>query len=627
MSDLDALIEHCHNWAESLHAAIGSGGVYIFGSAVQRGGDQFDPGRSDLDLVVIIPSNLLAAHERTEWLVHLYKLKHELEVSLIPMLGRADASTQIVSVVPLTAYELRRDIHKSRVRNFFRANAFTDLLESATAAPLLRRAPARVHDLTRHVSESVQDIRNKFLSVSASGGRPLHSPSDRDPVPKDLMRQAAMATSVGGRTAKDADFDVKHGLDKLTRFVYDRAELDPSYAELSDWISIRRGARGSAVELAPERYLLLAEVIFDMSRRRPRSRRKARGARDKVKGRRAARRGQEDQITRVNGYKLFYYRQNHKLTLTALARTAGVPKSLLWRLERVYQKKGKLDSSWFHPCERKVLARLESALGCQGQLEAGKQDDFLTRYMIFYKTNRGVLPSERRNPDSLAVSFETRAVVFDFDGTLTQSADHRTTWEKVWVTLGYSTERCSELHRRFQQKEFTHQQWCDMTRDAFRARGLQQHHILGIAKDISLVSGVAEAIATLRGRGIKLYILSGSIKSIIRYVLGDLHAEFEEIRANELVFDSSGSLSEIQGTPFDFEGKATYLKRVVEDLRLSPSDLLFVGNSCNDVFASQSGARTLCVNARFTDPDNPEHWTYAIREMSNLNEIMRFVQV
>jgi hypothetical protein len=74
-----------------------------------------------------------------------------------------------------------------------------------------------------------------------------------------------------------------------------------------------------------------------------------------------------------------------------------------------------------------------------------------------------------------------------------------------------------------------------------------------------------------------------------------LHAEFEEIRANEIVFDSSGIISEIQGTSFDFEGKAVFLKRVIEDLRLSPSDVLFVWNSCNNVFTSQSGVRTLCV--------------------------------
>lgn len=121
--------------------------------------------------------------------------------------------------------------------------------------------------------------------------------------------------------------------------------------------------------------------------------------------------------------------------------------------------------------------------------------------------------------------------------------------------------------------------------------------------------------------------MSGSIKSLIRFVLGDLYGEFEEIKANELIFNDSGGIERIEGTAYDFEGKATFIKRIIQDYGLSPSDVLFVGNDCNDVFASQSGARTLCVNARLTDPANKEHWTYAIGEMVNLNQILRFVQL
>jgi len=338
----------------------------------------------------------------------------------------------------------------------------------------------------------------------------------------------------------------------------------------------------------------------------------------------AARRSE---LVRVNGYKLFYFRANHKLSFASLARLTGLQPALLRKLEKVKQEKGALKESSFNVCERNALDRLEEALACRGTLLAGKADDFLTQYMQFYYIYKTAKPGPVRGDQPPPLAFKTRAVVFDFDGTLTRSDDDRTTWEKIWVMLGYSIKDCADLHLRFQRKEFSHQIWCDRTRDKFRVKALTTEQLKSIAREIHLVDGVRETVETLRKEGVNLFILSGSIRSIIQEILGDLRTEFEEIKANEVLFDAQGIISQIQGTPYDFEGKATFLKRLIEDWQLSPMDVLFVGNSCNDVFASQSGVRTLCVNPKFTDPANEEHWTYAIREMVNLKEVMDFIEL
>ena len=121
-------------------------------------------------------------------------------------------------------------------------------------------------------------------------------------------------------------------------------------------------------------------------------------------------------------------------------------------------------------------------------------------------------------------------------------------------------------------------------------------------------------------------MLSGSIKQVIRVALGDLYELFEEVKANEIRFDSSGLMDGIIGTRYDFQGKAEFLRDVISDQRLSPLDVLYVGNSSNDVWASESGARTLCVNPHMTNPDIEEHWTYAIKEMTDLRQIMKFIE-
>jgi len=60
---------------------------------------------------------------------------------------------------------------------------------------------------------------------------------------------------------------------------------------------------------------------------------------------------------------------------------------------------------------------------------------------------------------------------------------------------------------------------------------------------------------------------------------------------------------------------------------LSELDVLFVGNSLNDIYASRSGARTLCVNPHLTNPEIEEHWTYCIPEMRNLKQILQHVKI
>jgi len=123
----------------------------------------------------------------------------------------------------------------------------------------------------------------------------------------------------------------------------------------------------------------------------------------------------------------------------------------------------------------------------------------------------------------------------------------------------------------------SHQEWCDITRDHFREAHFSRKDLKDVAKSITLIPGTREVLESLRARDIKLYILSGSIKQIIYEVLGDLRGYFEDIRANDISFDSSGIIRKISGTLYDFEGKATFLSRIIAENEYSPFDVLFVG--------------------------------------------------
>lgn len=334
-----------------------------------------------------------------------------------------------------------------------------------------------------------------------------------------------------------------------------------------------------------------------------------------------------DTKIRINSYKLFFLRSQENMSFGEFSKKTGVDRDMLRKLEKVNRKSDYLEPKIFPLCEIEIVEKIEASLNCRNYLRIGRADDYLSIYIQYYATYKGKRPEKVRPLSSQLTLFPTRAVVFDFDGTLTHSREDVTTWEKIWLALGYDINDCSRYHREFSEKRITHSEWCDITRDSFRERGLRETQLQDLAKTIELVPGTEEVLFFLHKNRVRLYILSGSIRQIIKHVLGELYELFDDVEANDLFFDKTGTLTKIKGTKYDFEGKAEYLTTLIRDNHFSPLEVLFVGNSCNDVWASRSGARTLCVNPRFTDPNNIEHWSYCLRRMDDLRSILNMINL
>lgn len=334
---------------------------------------------------------------------------------------------------------------------------------------------------------------------------------------------------------------------------------------------------------------------------------------------------ESNDVVAINSYKLFYFRTKKMLDHTRLAERVGGDRELIRRLEKAGGKdaSGKIK---FPETTQKVLTDLENVLGCHGRLMAGQDDDLLAVYTMYYKANRGSVG--RRSPQTeMNFRFDgtTKAVVFDFGGTLTVSRNLTSTWERIWSSVGYSINDAGALHEDFVNKRISHRRWCELTCDRLRARGFSRDHLMGIIGTIKPVSGLRETFQELYSRGIPVFITSGSLRDIIVSVIGDAIMYVHEIKSNEMLFDNEGIIRDIWSTSYDFEGKGEYIKRVALERRCETVEVLFVGNSLNDHWAASSGARTLCVNPGETDYTNALTWTYRIKSMANLNEILKFV--
>ncbi len=216
-----------------------------------------------------------------------------------------------------------------------------------------------------------------------------------------------------------------------------------------------------------------------------------------------------------------------------------------------------------------------------------------------------------------------KAVVFDFDGTLTEK--HGNLWKKIWQTLGYEVGLGSyymSLLNQFVDKTLTHSDWCKLTLKAYQDKGFNKQILDNLVDNIHLMQGAGELITHLHAQGIEIHIVSGNITSVIEKVLEQYLPYIADIKANEFVFDDNGWLLDIVGTKYDHEGKARYIQELCEHKGYKSSDIVFIGNSLNDEYVYLSGAKTICINPDQTDFNDTLVWNKVI-ETDNLMDLIK----
>ncbi|HGK7304063.1 TPA: hypothetical protein ACJ509_001945 [Stenotrophomonas maltophilia] len=264
-ADARKAIELSEKWAEDVTRRIRCK-AYLFGSAIYQDGTQFDPIRSDLD-ILLVPEEIGSASSRLDLAVQLKDLKLSLELQMIPTLKRNVCDEPGASIVVATPFELEANIHKSGARNFFDRNAYLELGANDDVKLGLRGAgDIKVTDELRQAIEFVQKTRNKFLSVAANGTGGIPDHGGIDPLPKELMRAAAQVVEVEDAEAGQW-YDTRLGLESLHQLLVSGRTKDKRVRDLFDSkVSVLRGGRGRTnIKLGSEDQLLLAELLFDHS--------------------------------------------------------------------------------------------------------------------------------------------------------------------------------------------------------------------------------------------------------------------------------------------------------------------------------------------------------------------------
>ena len=224
-------------------------------------------------------------------------------------------------------------------------------------------------------------------------------------------------------------------------------------------------------------------------------------------------------------------------------------------------------------------------------------------------------------------NFKTKAVIFDYDGTLT-FGDYNNIFKSLYRVLGYATDRNSAYYQDyvdFINFKIDYKQWVQINEDDFKKGGLTKEIFDSVTENIKLIKGLEKTLKTLHESGVKLYILSGNFVYAIKKTLGKLADYFTEISANEVYFNDDGTLSHLVATEFDYDCKPKFIEKVINELGVLPEDICFVGNGENDKFAYKAGAKTICINPVDADEDDSEKWACVIRNEMNFEKVLNFI--
>ena len=331
----------------------------------------------------------------------------------------------------------------------------------------------------------------------------------------------------------------------------------------------------------------------------------------------------------INPLKLSYFINQKKImTINDLSLKTKIHVNELSRLQKLSKKSlraGKF-TDMFPYCELSSITAIERALSKEGQLRIGQVDDIHSKYLGPFTTLNHRSTAQQFGEKCGGSGIKISTVIFDFDGTITKSKNKITTWEMIWEKLGYSADDCKQYHSMYRRGEITHREWCSITAEKFNKAGINRATLDAVCSGLTLRNGATDLIERLyKDYQIFVHILSGSIDHIITRTLMDQTFCIKTLHANKMIWEGS-RLKKIQGTPYDFEGKALFVRNLIQDHRLHPLEVLYVGNSSNDVWVANSGARTVCVDQHMTDPDETSHWSERLKDHGDLRGLIEHVE-
>ena len=207
---------------------------------------------------------------------------------------------------------------------------------------------------------------------------------------------------------------------------------------------------------------------------------------------------------------------------------------------------------------------------------------------------------------------DIKAVAFDIDGTLVRE----NFWHKLHQLFGLSDENDFRWFELYHEKKLGYREWMGLISAEYRKNPQSKEAIEETFREYLFVQETKKLIKRIQGK-YELALISSNISAYVEDVGERLAIPFR-YAFSTIEYDKNGLFSHIGFTTdgTELEHKVEALKDLCSRLLLQPSQIIFVGDSRNDLEAFRYTGRGILVRE-----GNEELQQAAWKRISALSEL------
>ncbi len=185
-------------------------------------------------------------------------------------------------------------------------------------------------------------------------------------------------------------------------------------------------------------------------------------------------------------------------------------------------------------------------------------------------------------------------VCFDLDGTLVDETIY--IWQTLHEHFQTDSTRRNQARQAFFDGQIPYEEWFSSDLVLLGEAGADRASMVALFETLPVMPGALEVLATLRERGSKIAIISGSVDLVLETLFPD--QSFDAQLINRLRFDSEGRLVGGVATPYDMDRKADGLRELALREGLEPEAVAFVGDNDNDLAVARAAGFAIAFNCK-----------------------------
>ena len=192
-----------------------------------------------------------------------------------------------------------------------------------------------------------------------------------------------------------------------------------------------------------------------------------------------------------------------------------------------------------------------------------------------------------------------KLVCFDVDGTLIDNV--KFSWQVFHDYFQTDRHKREDAKNRFFNGQITYKEWAEHDISLWKEKNAKKPEFFKAIDHLKLMEGAMETLQELKKIGIKLAVISGSLNILLEKFIPNYGEFFDDVFLSRIYFDEAGTISKVEATEYDLDGKALALRKIAEREGISLKECVFIGDYLNDFKIIQEAGLGIAFNCEYEE--------------------------